>query len=105
MELTVALTVTCEVLHNVDTVVNVSYKVALSPDKRLTAQGDVTNFVTEVVKPAFITSWGSTGSKMKRILVPLAVVAIASAVAAACGDDGHLVSRPVSGVGPGIFDW
>ncbi len=39
---------------------------------------------------------------MKRILVLLAVVTIASVVAAACGDDGHLVSRPVSGVGPGI---
>ena len=39
---------------------------------------------------------------MKRILALLAVVTIASFVAAACGDDGHLVSRPVSGVGPGI---
>ena len=39
---------------------------------------------------------------MKRILVLLAVVTIASVVAAACGDDGHLVSRPASGVGPGI---
>ncbi len=39
---------------------------------------------------------------MKRILVLLAVVTIASVVAAACGDDGHLVSRPISGVGPGI---
>ncbi len=39
---------------------------------------------------------------MKRILALLAVVTIAGVVAAACGDDGHLVSRPVSGVGPGI---
>ncbi len=52
---------------------------------------------------------------MKRILVLLAVVTIASVVAAACGDDdgdddGDLVSSPISGgpgissgVGPGIF--
>ncbi len=39
---------------------------------------------------------------MKRIIVLLAVLALASVVAAACGDDGHLVSRPVGGVGPGI---
>ncbi len=39
---------------------------------------------------------------MKRILALLAVVTIAGFVAAACGDDRHLVSRPVSGVGPGI---
>ena len=40
---------------------------------------------------------------MKKILLLLAVVTIASVVAAACGDDGDLVSTPVSGVGPGIF--
>ena len=39
---------------------------------------------------------------MKRMLALLAVVTIASVVAAACGDDGDLVSSPVSGVGPGI---
>ncbi len=40
---------------------------------------------------------------MKKILVFLAVVTIASVVAAACGDDdGDLVSGPTSGVGPGI---
>ncbi len=40
---------------------------------------------------------------MKRILVLLAVVTIASVAAAACGDDdGDLVSDPISGVGPGI---
>ncbi len=39
---------------------------------------------------------------MKRIIVLLAVVTLASVVAAACGDDGHLLSRPVGGVGPGI---
>ncbi len=39
---------------------------------------------------------------MKRIIVLLAVVTLASVVAAACSDDGHLVSRPVGGVGPGI---
>ena len=40
---------------------------------------------------------------MKRILVLLAVVTIASVVAAACGDDdGDLVSGHISGVGPGI---
>ena len=39
---------------------------------------------------------------MKRIIALLAVVTLASVVAAACGDDGHLVSRPVGGVGPGI---
>ena len=39
---------------------------------------------------------------MKRIIVLLAVVTIASVVAAACGDDGDLVSTPVSGGGPGI---
>ena len=40
---------------------------------------------------------------MKRILVLLAVVTIASVVAAACGDDdGDLDSGPISGVGPGI---
>ena len=43
---------------------------------------------------------------MKRTLVLLAVVTIASVVAAACGDDGDdegdVVSGPISGVGPGI---
>jgi len=43
---------------------------------------------------------------MKRILVLLAVVTVASVVAAACGDDGDdegdVVSGPISGVGPGI---
>ena len=39
---------------------------------------------------------------MKRIVVLLAIMTIASVVAAACGDDGDLVSGPVSGVGPGI---
>ncbi len=39
---------------------------------------------------------------MTKILVLLAVMTIASVVAAACGDDGDLVSTPVSGVGPGI---
>ncbi len=46
---------------------------------------------------------------MKRIIVLLAVVTLASVVAAACGDDGDPVSTPVSsgpgissGVGPGI---
>ncbi len=43
---------------------------------------------------------------MKRILVLLAVVTIASVVAVACGDDGDdegdVVSGPISGVGPGI---
>ena len=39
---------------------------------------------------------------MKRIIVLLAVVTLASVVAAACGDDGDPVSRPVGGVGPGI---
>ncbi len=40
---------------------------------------------------------------MKKILVLLAVVTIASVAAAACGDDdGDLVSDPISGVGPGI---
>ena len=39
---------------------------------------------------------------MKRILALLAVVTIASVVAAACGDDDDLVSSPVSGVGPPI---
>ena len=41
---------------------------------------------------------------MKRIIVLLAVVTLASVVAAACGDDGHLVSRPVGGVGPSITE-
>ena len=40
---------------------------------------------------------------MKKILVLLAIVTIASVVAAACGDDdGDLDSGPISGVGPGI---
>ncbi len=40
---------------------------------------------------------------MKKMLFLLAVVTIASLVAAACGDDdGDLVSDPVSGVCPGI---
>ena len=39
---------------------------------------------------------------MKRILVLLAVMTIASVVAAACGDDGDPGPSPVSGVGPGI---
>ena len=40
---------------------------------------------------------------MKKILFLLAVVTIASVVAAACGnDEDDLVSGPVSGVGPGI---
>ncbi len=43
---------------------------------------------------------------MKKILVLLAVVTIASVVAVACGDDGDdegdVVSGPISGVGPGI---
>ena len=40
---------------------------------------------------------------MKKILVLLAVVSIASVVAAACGDDaGDQVSGLISGVGPGI---
>ncbi len=39
---------------------------------------------------------------MKRIVVLLAIMTIASVVAATCGDDGDLVSSPVSGVGPGI---
>ena len=39
---------------------------------------------------------------MKRIVVVLAIVTIASVVVAACGDDGDLVSSPVSDVGPGI---
>ena len=40
---------------------------------------------------------------MKKILYLLAVVTIASAVAAACGnDEDDLDSGPVSGVGPGI---
>ena len=40
---------------------------------------------------------------MKKILLPMAVVTIASLVAAACGDDdGDLDSGPISGVGPGI---
>ena len=44
---------------------------------------------------------------MKRTLVLLAVVIIASVVAAGCGgddgdDDGDVVSGPISGVGPGI---
>ncbi len=39
---------------------------------------------------------------MKRIVVLLAIVTVASVVVAACGDDGDLVSSPVSGVGPGI---
>ncbi len=39
---------------------------------------------------------------MKRIVVLLAIMTIASVVAAACGDDGDLASGPVSGVGPGI---
>ena len=40
---------------------------------------------------------------MRKIMVLLAVVAIASVVAAACGDDdGDLDSAPISGVGPGI---
>ena len=40
---------------------------------------------------------------MKKILFLLAVVTIASVVAAACGDDdGDPVSGPISGVGPGI---
>ena len=39
---------------------------------------------------------------MNRILVLLAVVTVASVVATACGDDGDLVSSPVSSVGPGI---
>jgi hypothetical protein len=40
---------------------------------------------------------------MKKILVPLALVAIASVVVAACGDDDDkLVSDPIIGVGPGI---
>ena len=40
---------------------------------------------------------------MKKIVVLLAIVTIASVVAAACGgDDGDPVSGPTSGVGPGI---
>ena len=40
---------------------------------------------------------------MKKILVLLAVLTIASVVVAACGDDdGDPVSGPISGVGPGI---
>ncbi len=39
---------------------------------------------------------------MTKILVLLAVMTIASVVAAACGDDGDPVSTPVSSVGPGI---
>ncbi len=40
---------------------------------------------------------------MNKILFLLAVLTIASVVAAACGDDdGDLVSGPISGVGPGI---
>ncbi len=39
---------------------------------------------------------------MKRIVVLLAIMTIASVVAAACGDDGDLASSPDSGVGPGI---
>ena len=40
---------------------------------------------------------------MKKILVLLALVAIASVVVAACGDDDdNLVSGPTIGVGPGI---
>ncbi len=40
---------------------------------------------------------------MKKILLLLAVVTIASVVAAACGDnDDDLGSGPISGVGPGI---
>ena len=44
---------------------------------------------------------------MKRILVLFAVMTTASVVAAGCGgddggDDGDLVSSPISGVGPGI---
>ena len=40
---------------------------------------------------------------MKRIIVLLAVVTLASVVAAACGDnDDDLGSGPTSGVGPGI---
>ena len=39
---------------------------------------------------------------MKRIVVLLAIMTIASVVAAACGDDGDPVSTPVSSVGPGI---
>ena len=39
---------------------------------------------------------------MKRIIALLAVVTLASVVAAACGDDGDLVSTPVGGVGPGV---
>ena len=43
---------------------------------------------------------------MNKILALLAVVTVASVVAAACGDDGDdegdVVSGPISGVGPGI---
>ena len=39
---------------------------------------------------------------MKRIAVLLAIITIASVVAAACGDDGDPASTPVSSVGPGI---
>ena len=40
---------------------------------------------------------------MSKILVLWAVVIIAIVVAAACGgDEGEMVSSPVSGVGPGI---
>ena len=39
---------------------------------------------------------------MKKILVFLAVVTIASVVAAACGDDDDPVSGPIIGVGPGL---
>ncbi len=40
---------------------------------------------------------------MKRILILLVFLAIASVVPAACGDDqGDLASGPISGVGPGI---
>jgi len=40
---------------------------------------------------------------MKKMLLLLAVAAIAGVIAAACGDDdGDLDSGPISGVGPGI---
>ena len=39
---------------------------------------------------------------MMKILVLLAVLTIASVVAAACGDDDDVDSGPISGVGPGL---